>query len=94
MTLHTDMQAPLTEIARCRAMVAQGMSGMALAERLGAALASLEDVALRVLALEGGPVPAHWRQQRRPSFAELDTDTVVCLFEARAARRTAQAPSP
>jgi hypothetical protein len=94
MTLHTDMQAPLTELARCRAMVAQGITGAAVAERMAAALASLEDVALRVLALEGGPAPAHWRQQRRPTFAELDTDHVICLFEARRERHQAHGTRP
>ena len=86
MSIHADMQAPLTEVARVRAMVAQGRTGPAVAERLGAALACLEATALRVLALEGGPVPAHWLKQRSPTFAELDSDRVVSLFEARHAR--------
>lgn len=67
MSIHADMQPALTEIARCRAMVAQGMTGAAVSERIGAALAALEDAALRVLALEGGPVQPHWRKQRAPS---------------------------
>jgi hypothetical protein len=85
-TLHTDMQAPLTEIARCRAMVAQGMTGAAVAERMAAALASLEDVALRVLALEGGPVPAHWRPQPAEAAVAIAPGQVVSLKDAKARR--------
>lgn len=91
MTLHTDMQAPLTEIARCRAMVAQGMTGMALAERMGAALACLEDVAQRVAILDACPVPEHWLPQRNPTGAEVAGGTVVPLAQAKQARAVAKA---
>jgi hypothetical protein len=90
MTLHTDMQAPLTEIARCRAMVAQGLTGAAVAERMGAALACLEDVAVRVEAAFTYPVPEHWRHQRAATFDELRSGAVVSLVEARQARAVAK----
>jgi hypothetical protein len=92
MSIHTDMQPPLTELMRCRAMVAQGMTGAAVSERMAAALAVLEQTALRVLALEGGPVPSHLRPQRPASLAELDGAVIVSLHEARMVRRGLVAP--
>jgi hypothetical protein len=92
MSIHHDMQPALTEIARCRAMVAQGMTGAAVSERLAAALAVLEEAALRVLALEGGPVPSHWRPQRDASLADLDAGAVISLHEARMVRAGLVAP--
>lgn len=92
MSIHTDMQPALTELMRCRAMVAQGMAGASVSERMGAALAVLEEAALRVLALEGGPVPPHWRPQRRAPLPDLDGGVIVRLHEARMARRGLVAP--
>ncbi|MFY8047902.1 MAG: hypothetical protein ACOVNS_03700 [Erythrobacter sp.] len=87
MSIYADMQPALTEAVRVRAMVAQGMTGAAVSARLGAALDVLEEAARRVLALEGGPVPSHWRKQRAPSLGELDGAVIVSLHEARMVRR-------
>jgi hypothetical protein len=90
MTLRADMDAPLTELARCRAMVAQGMTGAALSERMGAAIACLEEVAQHVAAIDASPVPQHWLPQRDPTWPELRSSAVVSLALARAQRGAAK----
>jgi hypothetical protein len=95
MTIHADMQGALTEVARVRAMLAQGIfASAATVERLGAALACLEDAAERVRLIEGSPiVPRHFLPQLGAVAAPLAPALVVDLAAAKRQRALAKAPA-
>lgn len=83
MTLAMDMDAPLTELMRTAALLAERPD---LRERIIACVAALEDVQQRVCTLEHNPVPKHWLGQRPVGEADAQAGVVVSLMDARLRR--------
>lgn len=88
MTIASDMDPPLTALARLRVLLARDPACRSHVEVLGACLATLEDCRERAAAQDRSPVPHHWLPQRVPLWDELRGGTVVSLIEARQARET------
>lgn len=88
MSIATDMDPPITVLARLRATLAQDPACRSHVELLGACLVTLEDCRERAEALDRTAVPQHWLPQRIPLFDELRSGAVVSLMAARQARAT------
>jgi hypothetical protein len=91
MSIAADLLGIAEHLARER-IAAERDRDHARADRLALLVAQTHDCATRVLALEGGPVPSHWRPQRPASLADLDAGAVISLHEARMVRRGLVAP--